>query len=188
MEKEAQLGADDGMAIEPFHLSPSVQTGASGSFYANHRPQGSITTFNTTHHGSKPSQTTAELKSIIPPSSTSSSRTPAPASAGSQDRPSPSSQGHLVQTSRSDSLPSTSNVPPLAHIQQPVVSEKERHEAEATTAALRPQRLPVPPPEPHVASSGSGSSRMIVHEDSGLRLPRASQGSVVEVPPMYTVG
>ncbi|KAH9484522.1 hypothetical protein JR316_0004004 [Psilocybe cubensis] len=187
--KEAQLGADDNMAIVPFQLSPSLQTGASGSFYANHRPQGSITTFTTTRHGPKPSQSTVDLKSTTPPSLTSRSRTPIPTPSGSQGRSVSPYEGNLANSTRSDPLLSARNYQSPPPIQQPIGSEKERREAEATVTALRPQRFPVRPPlEPPVHSSDSGSSRMIVHEDSGLRLPRVSQGSVLEVPPRYTVG
>jgi hypothetical protein len=68
-------------------------------------------------------------------------------------------------------------------------SEKERLEAEATAAALRPVRrndggLPSPP----TSGASASSSRLVVHQDSGIRLPSDMATDVEEIPPQYTAG
>ena len=67
-------------------------------------------------------------------------------------------------------------------------SEKERREADATATALRPQRrndgdLPSPP-----LSTDSVSSRVLMHEDSGVRLRGNQVETILEIPPQYTAG
>lgn len=67
-------------------------------------------------------------------------------------------------------------------------SEKERREADATATALRPLRrndadLPSPP-----LSNDSLSSRVLMHEDSGVRLRGDPAETILEIPPQYTAG
>ena len=67
-------------------------------------------------------------------------------------------------------------------------SEKERREADATATALQPQRrndgdLPSPP-----LSTDSVSSRVLMHEDSGVRLRGNQVETILEIPPKYTAG
>jgi hypothetical protein len=41
---------------------------------------------------------------------------------------------------------------------------------------------------PMAGDVASGRSRVVMHQDSGIRLPREGEEEVVEVPPLYTPG
>ncbi|KAF8912183.1 hypothetical protein CPB84DRAFT_1820846 [Gymnopilus junonius] len=153
---------------------------------------GSPTT-NATHHGSMPSYTTTDLHSAIT-SATATSLSTGGLSAGSPVNVDPQQQ-HGYQ---------------VGYGAFPYTSEKMRREAEAVAARaqaqananttplrpMRPNQQPAeqqvrqgiyPSPSPFDNSNTGSNSRLVVHEDSGIRLPPHTQGlDVVDVPPVYT--
>ncbi|KAH9477969.1 hypothetical protein JR316_0010202 [Psilocybe cubensis] len=167
-EEGTLLDIDADAMIQPFRLSPSVPTGSVGNSIGTYRlPQINMATANSSklsldHSLLQPSSVATEIKD-----------TPL-VSTGRIDQRMPTAQGRL-ETPQLPSVNGISNSTPS----QP-----------SGTSLRRQNSLPsVPAPnEPQVAISNSGTPRMIVHEDSGLRLQRESHGSVLEVPPMYTAG
>ncbi|KAH9484521.1 hypothetical protein JR316_0004003 [Psilocybe cubensis] len=181
---------DTGDVIDPFQLAPSIQPAP--TTYSQYSPLPTAAG-GKTQHRTIPSQTTTDLNSIEPPSSASGGIVPPTAS--SRDIPSSFSRsedtGHL-STPTNEVHAGNSLHQDSSRLAQPLyqgMSEKERREAEATAAALRPQQHAAQQivTSPQSASSGTGSSRLIMHEDSGIRLPRPTSEGVVEVPPTYTV-
>ncbi|KDR73720.1 hypothetical protein GALMADRAFT_251531 [Galerina marginata CBS 339.88] len=167
--------------VEPFHYTPvrssvpQLQDTKSSApvtlSYQGHSPQFSTSTFPTnTHHGSMPSFSNTELQSAIAPSSSSGTSYPSNANTyGNRTTASQSNQGYLSPTT------------PLSPM-----SDKARREAEATANVLRSQTSQ-PASGPSLAEDSS--SRVMMHEDSGFRMPPTRERtSVVEVPPMYTPG
>jgi hypothetical protein len=181
LNEKVEYGESSPPLVEPFHYAPvktsppsSTIPGPGITAYPRHIPQLSTSIFpTTTHHGSMPSFTTTELQSAIAPSLSSGTSYPSNVNAVVH-------QSDLRQ-------PNPGYLRTINDYQQPL-TEKERREAEATATALRSQRSPQQPISPPF-SDDSGSSRVVMHEDSGIRLPRAGEElDVVEVPPLYTVG
>lgn len=85
--------------------------------------------------------------------------------------------------------PSSSDARHTMH--QATIARKRRlaREAAARAAALRQSSSTTSPSQSISPSVGStGSAPLIVHEDSGIRLPGAGVGNTIEIPPIYTVG
>ncbi|PPQ97527.1 hypothetical protein CVT26_006530 [Gymnopilus dilepis] len=131
---------------------------------------------STPTHGSMPSYTTTELQSAITPPSAASATATA--------------------TSASTNLGSNNGYQ-VGYGGAYYASDKARREAEAVAAHTRTATDPLRPVRPGQSSQLSPQdpfsdgptpgSRMVVHEDSGIRLPHDAE-EVVEVPPMYTPG
>ena len=131
-------------------------------------------------HGSMPSLGASEMQSSVMAPTTSSGFT------------SPSNMN--ATTGHGPGEAPTTYVP-----YQPMPTKLQR-EAQATATFARPLQPQRPgQTSPSVsdfsseATGGTGTSgsgrRLVVHEDSGIRLPqRGNSGGVVEVPPMYTPG
>lgn len=129
-----------------------------------------------------------------------------PTSSNSQITPYPFTAPSTTSNSRQPNIgPVIRPPPPPPPVPQPLSRmERKRAEAEARAAPLPPQpRSDRTEPtamdtrsqtsHSHSSSSHSGSrSRVIVHEDSGVRLPNSTpeelQTPVIEHPPLYTPG
>lgn len=171
--------------IEPFRYIPVS--------LASHNPSSSVVTYpqvqsgdpfgrpGHVHHGSMPSVSHTETQSTNLSGSSSSGGT----------RPNPlqplRDPGHTRFPSSSDlSTPGVSSSSAQYVPYNPSGSSKAQREAAAVSAVVQPQRraqqsLASPP-----LSDDSGS-RVILHEDSGIRMTQ-NEPQVVEVPPVYTPG
>lgn len=170
------------LAPQPFIYSPvSMETSVLDG-YAKPSEQVPASTANGGRgHNQMPSFSTTNFSHSVDPPSTAAASTFAStiASAGHQPMSSISTRGVPTNVSTSASASS-------ANLSSPR-SEKVRLEAEATAAALRPVRrndgiFQVP------SSGDSASSRLVMHQDSGIRLPSNMSAEVEEIPPQYTVG
>jgi len=166
--------------IEPFHYMPVSSSTVSPTA---HNPLSSVVTYPQVQSGDpfgRPSPSQTEIQSINPPGSSSSGGT----------RPNPlqpqRDHGHNRFPSSSDlSTPGvTSNA--TQYVPYNPTSDKVQREAAATAATIHPQRRTQQPLASPPLSDDSGS-RVILHEDSGIRLNQ-NEPSVVEVPPVYTPG
>jgi len=163
--------------IEPFHYMPVSISGVSPT---SHNPSSSIVTYSQVQSGDpfgRPSLGQTEIQSIN-------------LSGSSSPPPNPlqplRSHGHNRFPSSSDlSTPGvTSNA--AQYVPYNPTSDKVQREAAATAATIHPQPRTQQPLASPPLSDDSGS-RVIHHEDSGIRLTH-NEPPVVEVPPVYTPG
>lgn len=71
------------------------------------------------------------------------------------------------------------NVPPLRSVRPGQVPQQQRLQSRTP---MMQQGVRSPP------FSNDSNSRLVVHEDSGIRLPHTEGLDAVEVPPVYTLG
>uniref|UniRef100_A0A8H7Y5Z0 Uncharacterized protein n=1 Tax=Psilocybe cubensis TaxID=181762 RepID=A0A8H7Y5Z0_PSICU len=163
-------GHDSDNAVEPFQLTPSIFPAP--TIYSQYSAVPN-TADNQTQHWNVPNQTIKSLNSTLPRTSVSGGT--------------PSPTGHNGITPSSHSRAADIGVLPNPANEVDAGSSYPRREHEASVAVSRPQLAaqPVLSPEQN-ASSGVEPSRLVMHEDSGIRLPLSTSNGVVEVPPMYT--
>jgi len=155
----------------PLHPSgnPSLSVGTSYSPVSQTTQRGIPVTKGHVYHASMPSVTSTEVSRSTGSPSTSSGVTTYPTNL----RPVP-----LQQTALTIANPVPSSLP-----------SKLDREAEAL-AALRPQRQGHPPSVPaSVQSNDTWSPSLVLHADSGIRMPSSTAAagtSVMDVPPLYT--
>lgn len=176
--------------IEPFHYLP-VSTSTVPPPSHNH--SSSVVTYPQVQsgdafglpghslHGSMPSFGHTDIQSIIPSGSSSSGGT----------RPNPlqpmRNHGHNRFPSSSDlSTPASSNA--AQYVPYNPAGDKAQREAAATAAVVQSRQRNAQQPLASPPLSDDSGSRVILHEDSGIRLPQTSEPQVVEVPPVYTPG
>jgi hypothetical protein len=161
----------------PLHL-PSITQNPSLSADRSYSPTPQTTQMGThATYGSMPSITNTELSQSIEPPSTSSGVTTHP----SYLRPVP-----LKQTALTIANPSFSSLPSSVStsVPSPPPSKVDR-EAEAL-AALGPQRRGNNPTPTLVQGNDTQSANVVLHADSGIRMPSSTSKSVLEIPPTYT--
>ena len=170
--------------IQPFHYIPVSPP--------SHNPSSSVVTYpqvqsddtfgRSTHafHGSMPSLSHTEIQSIKPSGSSSSG--------GTRPNRLLLVQNHGHNRSPSSSDLSTQGLTPSTaqYVPYNPVGDKVQREAAAIAATVQPQRRAQQPLASPPLSDDSGS-RVILHQDSGIRLP-PNEPQVVEVPPLYTPG
>ena len=130
-------------------------------------------------HASMPSITITEVSQSIEPPSTSSGVITYPTNLQSVS---------LQQTALTIANPSFSSPPSSVSTSvaraSPPPSKVDR-EVEAL-AALGPQRRGNPSLAPTVQSNDTQLANVVLHADSGIRMPSGTSTSVVDVPPIYT--
>lgn len=149
--------------------SQSPQTAQMGGNTVGYGAKGQV------YHASMPSLTSTDVSRSIEPPSTASGVASYPTNL----QPVPLQQTALALANPSSSSPPAS----VSSIPSPRKTERE---AEAL-ASLRPQRRDNPSVPVSVQNNDTWSPNIVLHADSGLRMPPATAStSVVDVPPIYT--
>ena len=168
--------------IEPFHYMPVSPVNPSSSIVTYPQVQSGdpFGRPGRVLHGSMPSVSYTENQSTNPSGSSSSGGT----------RPNPlqpmRNQGHTRFPSSSDLSSPGLTSSSAQYVPYNPTGDKAQREAAAVAAVVQPQRRAQQPLASPPLSDGSGS-RVILHEDSGIRMTQ-NEPQVVEVPPLYTPG
>jgi hypothetical protein len=167
------------VTIEPFQYMPASTSLVSP---ANHNPSSGVVTypqvqsgdlFGRPGHGSMPSLNDTEIQ-FINPSGSSSSLQPQ------------QNHGHTRFLPSSDLSSPRLSSSSAQYVPYNPTGDKAQREAAAIAAVVQPQQRAQQPLASPPLSDGSGS-RVILHEDSGIRMTQ-NEPQVVEVPPLYTPG
>ncbi|KAF9561139.1 hypothetical protein CPC08DRAFT_707577 [Agrocybe pediades] len=192
----------------------NLHTTGTGAYYASAMPNesyhgtgataGTGNSSSSRHHPQFPSMTTTDLHSAVtlPTTSYTTSSGMYTSGGASVGHSGPGGEGQQQQAYHQGGYGYGGSVPPPApesvgsrsaqgdaQLGLLPASDKLRREAEATAVALgrsgqlSPQRGAVSPD----MSETSASSRVVMHEDSGLRMRPVSE-TPVEIPPLYTPG
>ncbi|KAF9478490.1 hypothetical protein BDN70DRAFT_836032 [Pholiota conissans] len=185
--------------VSPVPMETSILDGYSGKTNPNHHHYASASTRTAGYgHSQMPSISATDAsasQSIDPPSSGPASTAFASNVNTTGHETVPSQTFYAVNgggNAQSGARDVGTRAAPSSVASSSTRNEKERREAEATAAALRPQRrndggLPSPPTS--LDGGTISSSGFVMHQDSGIRLPaNVAGGHIEEIPPEYTAG